>query len=220
MIAGNGKLGNMNLTKRRKIFEAFQTNNSAPTTELKYSSHFELLVAVMLSAQMTDKGVNKATDKLFPVANTPHAILELGLEKLMVYLRSINYYRAKSRHILQTCEILINKYNGEVPSTRAELESLPGVGRKTANVILSVAFNQPTIAVDTHIFRVSNRTKLAPGKTPREVEDKLEKLTPKEYLQNAHHWLVLHGRYVCIARQPKCQTCIIRHYCEYEDKNL
>ncbi|MDX2164723.1 MAG: endonuclease III [Gammaproteobacteria bacterium] len=210
----------MDLAKRRKIFKAFEAHNPVPTTELRYSSDFELLVAVMLSAQMTDKGVNKTTAKLFPIANTPQAILELGQDNLMAYLRSINYYRAKSRHILQTCEILIDKYQGKVPSTREALESLPGVGRKTANVILSVAFNHPTIAVDTHIFRVSNRTKLAPGKTPRAVEDKLEKQVPKEYLSNAHHWLVLHGRYVCVARQPKCQTCIILRYCEYEDKNL
>jgi endonuclease-3 len=220
MIAGNGRLGNMNLAKRREIFKALEAHNPAPVTELHYSSHFELLIAVMLSAQMTDKGVNKATEKLFPIANTPQTILKLGLDSLMGHLRSINYYRAKSRHILQTCEILINKYEGKVPSTREGLESLPGVGRKTANVILSVAFNHPTIAVDTHIFRVANRTKLAPGKTPRKVEDKLNKTTPKEYLQNAHHWLVLHGRYVCTARQPKCQTCIIRRYCEYEDKTL
>lgn len=220
MIAGNDKLINMNLAKRRKIFEAFEAHNPVPTTELNYASHFELLIAVMLSAQMTDKGVNKATDKLFPVANTPTKILALGLENLMGYLRSINYYRTKSRHIIQTCEMLISKYKGEVPSTRHELESLPGVGRKTANVILSIAFNHPTIAVDTHIFRVANRTKLAPGKTPRAVEDGLNHLVPAEYLANAHHWLVLHGRYVCTARQPKCETCIIQRYCEFKDKNL
>lgn len=220
MIAGNGRLGNMNLTQRRKIFKAFEAHNSEPATELHYSSHFELLIAVMLSAQMTDKGVNKATDKLFPIANTPQAILDLGEEKLLGYLRSINYYRAKTRHVLKTCQLLVDNYDSKVPGTRKDLESLPGVGRKTANVILSVAFNQPTIAVDTHIFRVANRTKLAPGKTPREVEDKLSKTTPKEFLQNAHHWLVLHGRYACTARQPRCQTCIIRPYCEYEDKNL
>jgi endonuclease-3 len=210
----------VNLDKRRKIFNAFEANNAEPVTELHYSSHFELLIAVMLSAQMTDKGVNKATDKLFPIANTPQTILDLGPDKLMSFLRSINYYKVKTRHVLETCKILLELYKSKIPDNRKDLESLPGVGRKTANVILSVAFNQPTIAVDTHIFRVANRTKLAPGKTPREVEDKLNKAVPKEFLQNAHHWLVLHGRYVCIARQPKCQTCIIQPYCEYEDKNL
>jgi endonuclease-3 len=199
----------VNLDKRRKIFNAFEANNAEPVTELHYSSHFELLIAV-----------NKATDKLFPIANTPQTILDLGPDKLMSFLRSINYYKVKTRHVLETCKILLELYKSKIPDNRKDLESLPGVGRKTANVILSVAFNQPTIAVDTHIFRVANRTKLAPGKTPREVEDKLNKAVPKEFLQNAHHWLVLHGRYVCIARQPKCQTCIIQPYCEYEDKNL
>lgn len=206
--------------KRLAIFKAFEAHDPAPATELHYNSPFELLVAVMLSAQMTDKGVNKATDKLFPVAHTPEAILALGESELQNYLKSINYFRAKTRHILKTCEILISQYNSTVPSERKDLESLPGVGRKTANVILSILFDQPTIAVDTHIFRVSNRTKLAPGKNPREVEDKLEKTVPKVYLKNAHHWLVLHGRYVCTARQPKCGTCIIQKFCEYEDKNL
>ena len=210
----------MKLQQRKNIFKAFESHNATPVTELHYSSHFELLIAVMLSAQMTDKGVNKATDKLFPIANTPQKILDLGEEKLSTILRSINYYKAKTRHVLQTCALLLQKFSGEVPGKRQDLESLPGVGRKTANVILSIAFDQPTIAVDTHIFRVANRTKLAPGKTPREVEDKLNKTIPKEYLKNAHHWLVLHGRYVCTARQPKCQTCIIQPYCEYEDKNL
>jgi len=210
----------MKLEHRKNIFKAFESHNATPATELHYASHFELLIAVMLSAQMTDKGVNKATDKLFPIANTPQKMLDLGEEKLSSLLRSINYYKAKTRHVLQTCKLLIEKYNSEVPGTRQDLESLPGVGRKTANVILSIAFDQPTIAVDTHIFRVANRTKLAPGKTPREVEDKLNKAIPKAYLKNAHHWLVLHGRYVCTARQPKCQTCIIQPYCEYEDKNL
>ncbi|HEV2613911.1 MAG TPA: endonuclease III [Gammaproteobacteria bacterium] len=210
----------MNLTKRREIFKAFDAHNAEPVTELHYNSTFELLIAVMLSAQMTDKGVNKATNKLFPLANTPEKILALGDEKLSQLLRSINYYKAKTRHVLQTCQLLIEKFNGTVPGQRQDLESLPGVGRKTANVILSIAFNQPTIAVDTHIFRVANRTKLAPGKNPREVEDKLNKAVPKEYLQNAHHWLVLHGRYVCTARQPKCGTCIIQKFCEHEDKNL
>lgn len=206
--------------KRTQIFEAFAKNNPSPVTELKYSSPFELMTAVMLSAQMTDKGVNKATEKLFPIANTPAKIVALGEEKLQSYLKSINYYRTKSKHLIQASQYLIEHFKSEVPSTREDLEKLPGIGRKTANVILSVAFNQPTIAVDTHIFRVCNRTGLAPGKTPRAVEDQLEKTTPPLFLQNAHHWLVLHGRYTCIARNPKCKQCIIASFCEYKDKNL
>jgi endonuclease-3 len=210
----------MNPSKCRKIFERFAKNNHQPKTELQYSSTFELLVAVMLSAQMTDKGVNKATDKLFAIANTPQKILKLGEAKLLEYLKSINLYKTKTKNLLKTSELLIEKHNSEVPNTREALEELPGIGRKTANVILSIAFNHPTIAVDTHIFRVSNRTKLAVEKTPRKVEDKLVKIIPKNFLVNAHHWLILHGRYICIARAPKCSICIINDLCEYEDKNL
>jgi len=210
----------MDKAARQKIFECFARQNEAPKIELNYTSPFELLIAVMLSAQMTDKGVNKATARLFSIANTPESMLELGEEKLSTYLRSINYYQAKTRHILQTCQILINQYHSQIPTTRETLESLPGVGRKTANVILSIVFNHPVIAVDTHIFRVANRTGLAPGKTPRAVEDKLMQVVPAAFLPNAHHWLVLHGRYVCTARNPQCHACIIEPYCEYTEKNL
>ncbi len=210
----------MNKAKARAIFERFAVQNKQPVTELNYTTNFELLAAVMLSAQMTDKGVNKATAVLFPLANTPRALLDLGEEKLRDYLKNINLYKTKAKHLIQTCELLLKNHNSIVPDTREELEKLPGVGRKTANVILSIAFDHPTIAVDTHIFRVANRTKLAAGKTPRQIEDQLVKIIPELYLNHAHHWLILHGRYVCTARKPKCKECIIQDLCEYEDKNL
>ncbi|CAM2874200.1 endonuclease III [Legionella steigerwaltii] len=210
----------MNKQKRREIFVRFREHNPHPTTELAYHSSFELLIAVILSAQATDVGVNKATAKLFPVANTPQDILDLGLEKLKEYIKSIGLYNSKAQNIMKTCELLVKNYNGKVPNKRVELESLPGVGRKTANVILNTAFGEPTVAVDTHIFRVANRTGLAKGKTPLEVEKALIKNTDPEFLKDAHHWLVLHGRYVCTARSPKCKTCIIQDLCEYPDKNL
>ena len=203
---------------RRQIFERLREANPNPTTELHYNSPFELLIAVLLSAQSTDKGVNKATAGLFPVANTPQAMLDLGLDGIMEHTKTIGLYRSKSRHILQTSRQLLEKHGGEVPRTREELEELPGVGRKTANVVLNTAFGQPVIAVDTHIFRVANRTRLAPGKTVREVEDKLTRYTPKEFLHNAHHWLILHGRYTCKAQKPQCRTCIINDLCEYPAK--
>ena len=208
----------MNKAIRQEIFERFRAANRKPTTELHYSTPFELLIAVLLSAQATDVGVNKATAKLFPVANTPQGLLDLGLEGLMQYIKSIGLYQTKSKHIIQTCQILLTKHHGEVPRTREELEALPGVGRKTANVILNTAFGQPVMAVDTHIFRVSNRTGLARGKTVREVEDKLMKNIPKEFLMDAHHWLILHGRYTCKALKPQCQTCLINDLCEYGGK--
>lgn len=210
----------MNKAKSRAIFERFALQNKQPVTELNYTTNFELLAAVMLSAQMTDKGVNKATAILFPIANTPKKILNLGEEKLRDYLKNINLYKTKAKHLIQSCEILLKDHGGVVPDTREGLEKLPGVGRKTANVILSIAFDHPTIAVDTHIFRVANRTKLAQAKTPRLVEEKLLKIIPELYLKHAHHWLILHGRYVCTARSPKCKECIIQDLCEYEDKNL
>ena len=208
----------MNKAIRQEISERFRAANPKPTTELHYSTPFELLIAVLLSAQATDVGVNKATAKLFPVANTPQGLLDLGLEGLMQYIKSIGLYQTKSKHIIQTCQILLTKHHGEVPQTREELEALPGVGRKTANVILNTAFGQPVMAVDTHIFRVSNRTGLARGKTVREVEDKLMKNIPKEFLMDAHHWLILHGRYTCKALKPQCQTCLINDLCEYGGK--
>ena len=208
----------MNKAIRQEIFERFRAANPKPTTELHYSTPFELLIAVLLSAQATDVGVNKATAKLFPVANTPQGLLDLGLEGLMQYIKSIGLYQTKSKHIIQTCQILLTKHHGEVPRTREELEALPGVGRKTANVILNTAFGQPVMAVATHIFRVSNRTGLARGKTVREVEDKLMKNIPKEFLMDAHHWLILHGRYTCKALKPQCQTCLINDLCEYGGK--
>jgi endonuclease-3 len=210
----------MNKQTILKIFQHFAAQNSAPTTELQYSTPFELLVAVILSAQATDISVNKATVHLFPVANTPEAILALGEEKLKKYISSIGLYNTKAKNIIKMCALLISNYDAKVPDDRPALESLPGVGRKTANVILNTIFNQPTMAVDTHIFRLANRTGIAPGKTVREVEDKLVKVIPKEYLLNAHHWLILHGRYVCIARKPKCQECIIKDLCEYKDKTI
>lgn len=195
------------------IFSTLKKNNPTPTTELIFDSDFELLIAVMLSAQATDISVNKATAKLFPIANTPEKIVALGEDALKKYIKTINYYPTKTKHILKTCEILIAKFNSQVPSNRTGLESLPGVGRKTANVILNTAFGESTIAVDTHIFRVSNRIGLTKGKTPREVEDQLIKIIPKKYLRDAHHWLVLHGRYICIARNPKCSECPIEKWC-------
>ena len=210
----------MNPQKRREIFQRLHDANPNPTTELVFHSPFELLIAVLLSAQATDKGVNKATAKLFPVANTPQAILDLGLEKLMEYTRTIGLYQTKSKHIMQTCHLLLEKHGGEVPDTREALEALPGVGRKTANVVLNTAFGQPTMAVDTHIFRVTNRMNLAPGKNVREVEDKLMRFVPKEFLLNAHHWLILHGRYTCKAQKPLCHECIVYDLCEYKGKTV
>ncbi len=208
----------MNPEKRRAIFETLRAANPNPTTELEYSTPFELLVAVVLSAQATDKSVNLATRELFPVANAPKAILELGEAGLREYVQRIGLYQTKSKHIIQLCRILLEQYDGEVPQTREALEALPGVGRKTANVVLNTAFGQPTIAVDTHIFRVSNRTGLAPGKTVLEVEKKLLKVVPDEFKHDAHHWLILHGRYICQARKPKCGECIIESLCEFKEK--
>ncbi|HEY8886850.1 MAG TPA: endonuclease III [Gallionella sp.] len=208
----------MNPAKRREIFLRLQAANPHPTTELEYKTPFELLVAVMLSAQATDVSVNAATRHLFPVANTPQAILALGEEKLREYIQRIGLYKTKAKHVMQTCRLLVERHGGAVPQTREELEALPGVGRKTANVILNTAFGQPTIAVDTHIFRLANRIGLAPGKDVLEVEKKLLKFVPEEFLHDAHHWLILHGRYVCQARKPKCGACIIRDLCEYKNK--
>jgi len=208
----------MNPAKRREIFARLRDANPAPRTELNYSSPFELLVAVILSAQATDKGVNKATAHLYGAANTPAAILKLGVPGLSSFIKSIGLYNAKAKNIIATCEALLERHGGEVPATRAELEALPGVGRKTASVILNTAFGHPEIAVDTHIFRVANRTGLAPGKTVRIVEDKLAKFVPPEFRQDAHHWLILHGRYVCKARTPDCPHCIIVDLCEYRRK--
>jgi endonuclease-3 len=210
----------MNLKNRVALFLRLQAQNPSPTTELQYTSAFELLVAVMLSAQANDKSVNKATEKLFPVANTPEKILSLGEQGLKTYIKTINFYPTKAANIIKTCRLLIEKHHAEVPHQRQDLEALPGVGRKTANVLLNTAFGESTIAVDTHIFRVSNRTGLARGKDVREVEDKLLKNVPAEFKKDAHHWLVLHGRYVCIARKPKCSECLICDLCEYKHKNL
>jgi endonuclease-3 len=208
----------MNATKRAEIFRRLHEDNPEPTTELEYQSVFELLVAVILSAQATDVGVNKATAKLFPVANTPAAIHALGVEGLEEYIKTIGLYHSKARNVIEACRLLIERHDSVVPSTREELEALPGVGRKTANVVLNTAFRQPAMAVDTHIFRVSNRTGIAPGKTVLEVEKKLVKFVPKEYLLDAHHWLILHGRYVCKARKPQCGSCRIEDLCEYKHK--
>lgn len=208
----------MNKHIRTEMFQRWREANPHPTTELQFNTPFELLIAVLLSAQATDAGVNKATAKLFPVANTPQAMLDLGLEGIMQYTRTIGLYKTKSKHIIETCKILVQQYGGEIPRTREELEALPGVGRKTANVVLNTAFRQPVMAVDTHIFRVANRTKLAPGKNVREVEDKLMKFIPKEFLLDAHHWLILHGRYTCKAQKPQCSKCLIYDLCEYEGK--
>lgn len=208
----------MSPKKIRAIFSRFKQANPAPTTELEYRTPFELLVAVILSAQATDKSVNAATRVLFKHANTPEAILKLGVEGLSPYIRTIGLFNTKAKNIIEMCRILIERHGGKVPRSREALEALPGVGRKTANVILNTAFGEPTIAVDTHIFRVANRTGIAPGKTVREVEDKLLKVVPAEYRHDAHHWLILHGRYTCIARKPKCPECLIRDLCEYPAK--
>jgi endonuclease III len=206
--------------KRAELFARLKTVNPKPTTELLYKTPFELLIAVILSAQATDKSVNLATRALYKIASTPAAIHALGVEGLSRYIRTIGLYNAKAKNIIETCRILLERYGGEVPQTREQLEALPGVGRKTANVILNTAFGQPTIAVDTHIFRVSNRTGLAPGKNVRAVEDKLLKVVPGQYLHDAHHWLILHGRYVCKARRPECPKCIIADLCEYKHKTV
>ena len=208
----------MNTEKRTAIYSTLRARMPAPTTELNYQTPFELLIAVILSAQATDISVNKATQKLYAVANTPESILELGVSGLKPYIRTIGLFNSKAENIIKTCRMLIEKHDSVVPSTRAELEALAGVGRKTANVILNTAFGEPTIAVDTHIFRVSNRTGLAKGKTPLEVEKRLTKLTPDEFKQDAHHWLILHGRYVCKARTPLCSECSIVDWCEYKKK--
>lgn len=208
----------MNAAKRREIFARLQAANPQPTTELEYDTPFQLLIAVLLSAQATDKSVNIATRKFFPQYGTPQALLARGEEGLSDYIKTIGLYRTKAKNAIATCRILIEQHGGEVPQTREALEALPGVGRKTANVVLNTAFGQPTMAVDTHIFRVSNRTGLAPGKNVLEVELKLEKFVPREYLQDAHHWLILHGRYVCVARKPKCPQCGISDLCEFKAK--
>ena len=208
----------MNAAKRAEIFRRLKEDNPEPTTELEYQSVFELLVAVILSAQATDVGVNKATAKLFPVANTPEAIHALGVEGLEQYIKTIGLYRSKAKNVIETCRLLIEQHASVVPDTREALEALPGVGRKTANVVLNTAFRQPAMAVDTHIFRVSNRTGIAPGKTVLEVEKKLVRFVPREYLLDAHHWLILHGRYVCKARKPQCGSCRIEDLCEYKAK--
>ncbi len=208
----------MNKEKRAQIFARLKEQNPNPETELNYSSDFELLIAVVLSAQATDVSVNKATDKLYPVANTPETIYKLGVKGLKKYIKTIGLYNSKAENIIKTCKILIDQHESQVPRTREALEALPGVGRKTANVVLNTAFGEPTMAVDTHIYRISNRIKLAPGKTVLDVEKKLVKVIPKEYMQDAHHWLILHGRYVCTARNPKCGSCVIEDLCEYKDK--
>lgn len=208
----------MNLAKRTEIFNRLRSADPNPTTELTYQSTFELLISVILSAQATDVAVNAATSTLYRVANTPNKILELGTDGLIEHIQTIGLYNAKAKNIMATCRILVERYNGEVPADREQLEALPGVGRKTANVVLNTAFGLPTIAVDTHIFRVGNRTRIAHGKTPREVEDRLVRLVPEEFLQGAHHWLILHGRYVCKARKPLCGECSIEDLCEYKKK--
>ncbi|AIY65817.1 endonuclease III [Pseudoalteromonas piratica] len=208
----------MNKTKRLEILERLRADNPEPKSELEYSNPFELLVAVTLSAQATDVGVNKATRKLFPVANTPEAIVELGVEGLKEYIKTIGLYNSKANNVYKLSQILIEKHNSQVPESLEALVSLPGVGRKTANVVLNCAFGWPTIAVDTHIFRVSNRTKFAMGKDVDKVEAKLEKVVPKEFKVDVHHWLILHGRYVCVARKPKCGSCIIEDLCEFKEK--
>jgi endonuclease III len=200
------------------FFATLRAANPLPTTELEFTTPFELLTAVLLSAQATDVGVNKATRKLFPVANTPQALLDMGIEKLESYIKTIGLYRSKAKHLMETCRILVERHGGVVPRTREALEALPGVGRKTANVVLNVAFGEETLAVDTHIFRVANRTGLAPGKDPLAVEQALMKRVPKDYLADAHHWLILHGRYVCVARTPRCWECAVIQYCDYKPK--
>ena len=208
----------MNPAKRRAIYETFRALNPSPTTELLYTTPFELLVAVVLSAQATDKGVNTATRVLFKVANTPRALVELGEERLSGYIHAPGFYRAKARNVIRLSQALLERHGGEVPRNREALEALPGVGRKTANVVLNTVFGEPTIAVDTHVFRVANRTNVAPGSDPEEVERRLLKFTPDEFKPNAHHWLILHGRYVCKARVPECWRCPIRQWCEYRHK--
>ncbi|MEJ2794601.1 endonuclease III [Iodobacter sp. LRB] len=210
----------MNKETRRIFYQRLAGLDPNPTTELNYSTPFELLTAVLLSAQATDVGVNKATKRLFPVANTPESILALGLEGLESYIATIGLYHSKAKHLLQTCQMLIDLHGSEVPQDRASLEALPGVGRKTANVVMNTAFGIPTIAVDTHIFRVSNRTGLAPGKDVKVVEEKLLKVTPNEFKLNAHHWLILHGRYVCKARKPECWSCVVNDVCDYKSKQI
>ena len=209
----------MNQQKRRQILERLREANPHPTTELHYRTPFELLIAVILSAQATDVSVNKATAQLYPLANTPAAMLALGLEGLKSYIKTIGLYNSKAENILKTCQMLLSQHGGEVPEDRAALEALPGVGRKTANVVLNTAFGWPTIAVDTHIFRVANRTGFAPGKDVNEVEQKLLKHVPTEFKLDVHHWLILHGRYTCIARKPRCGSCLIEDLCEYQDKS-
>jgi len=208
----------MKIAEIEPFFATLKAANPQPNTELAYTSVFELLAAVLLSAQATDVGVNKATRRLYPVANTPQAILDLGLEGLEGYIKTIGLYRSKARHLMQTCRILVDEHGGQVPRTREALEALPGVGRKTANVVLNVAFGEPTMAVDTHIFRVGNRTGLAPGKTPLAVELQLLKRIPKAYMVDAHHWLILHGRYICQARKPRCWECAVSPYCDFRPK--
>jgi endonuclease-3 len=208
----------MNPAKRLEIFQRFRQANPHPKTELEYTTPFELLIAVLLSAQSTDVGVNKATRKLYPVANTPQAILDMGVDELKTYISTIGLYNNKAKNVIATCQILVDQYGGEVPPVREALEALPGVGRKTANVVLNTAFGQPTMAVDTHIFRVSNRTNIAPGKNVDIVEQKLLKFVPKDFLHDAHHWLILHGRYTCIARKPLCWNCLIVDLCEFKAK--
>jgi len=210
----------LNKAKRTEIYSRLQALDPHPKTELDYSTPFELLIAVILSAQATDVGVNKAIAKLYPVANTPQTILDLGVPGLKRYIRTIGLFNTKAKNIIKTCRMLVEEHNSEVPRTREALEALPGVGRKTANVVLNTAFGEPTIAVDTHIFRVSNRTGLAKGKTPLEVEKRLTKLTPDEFKKDAHHWLILHGRYVCKARKPDCPQCAIADQCEYRHKTI
>ncbi|MGP9834019.1 endonuclease III [Marinobacter sp. NSM] len=208
----------MNKQKRIEIFTRLRDENPNPTTELNYSTPFELLIAVILSAQATDVGVNKATDKLYPVANTPEAIYALGVDGLKDYIKTIGLFNSKAENVIKTCKILIEQHNSQVPDNREALEALPGVGRKTANVVLNTAFRQPAMAVDTHIFRVSNRIGIAPGKNVVEVEKRLMRLVPKEFLMDAHHWLILHGRYTCTARKPKCGACLIEDLCEFKQK--
>lgn len=210
----------MNAAQRNEMFARFQAANPHPTTELEYASDFQLLIAVILSAQTTDVAVNLATRKFFPDYGTPQGILDLGEEGLRECIKTIGLYRNKAKHVIRTCEILLEEHNGQVPNTRKALEALPGVGRKTANVVLNTAFGQPTIAVDTHIFRVSNRTGLAPGKNVNQVEKKLLEVIPEPYLKDAHHWLILHGRYICVARSPKCKECGISDLCQFPDKNI
>jgi endonuclease-3 len=208
----------MNLGKRTEIFTRLREGDPAPTTELNFETPFELLIAVILSAQATDVGVNKAIGPLFAVANTPASIHALGLTKLKSYIKTIGLFNTKAANVIKTCKMLVEEHDGEVPRDRESLERLPGVGRKTANVVLNTAFGEPTIAVDTHIFRVSNRTALAPGKNPNQVEQKLLKFVPEEFKKDAHHWLILHGRYVCIARKPRCGSCVIEDLCEFKQK--